>query len=278
MSESSSDFAQHLQKFDFDSFPNAGSRREALAAARALVTRLETPMDTFSHMSHEIPALYAALKVGMLLNVFETLSQDNGSAKSASQLAGNADPALVVRCLRHLASMNIIGEAGPDLFVPTRHSSALLNPAVSATIDYFRDITSKTFTSLPAFLEHTHFKNPVYAAAGNWQYLLGRDVSYFQWMAENPDKSKNFTNIMIGYNAQWDSWCEVYPGHELLDNANDGDVLIVDIGKPHPSDTPPEKYECRVWTCLSTNGHIQAVEVVMISHGFSKNIHNLLVG
>ena len=222
---------QILDGVGFDSFDGPVSRRQAIASARALVARLETPMETMVHLSHEIPALYSALKVAMDQDVFEELDRDNGSPKTPQQLARNADPNLLNRFLRHLAAMDIIGQAGPGLYSPTPKSSALRNPTINAAVTYFKDVTVEAFLSLPAFLEHTDFRNPDSASYSNWQYMLGRNESHFQWLAEHPAIERNFANLMAGYTSQRGSWLDVYPGKAILDGAEGNTTLVVDVGK-----------------------------------------------
>lgn len=221
---------QALNGIGFDSFRDPASRKEALASARALVTRLETPIETMIHMSHEIPALYSALKVAMDQGVFDTLDQEGGSPKSPQQLAREGDSALLNRFLRHLAAMNITGQADPNLYTPTRHYSALRNPTINAAVNYFKDVTTVAFDSLPGFLEHTDFKNPDSAAYSNWQYMLGKNESHFQWLAEHPAVERNFANLMAGYTSQRGSWLDVYPGQDILENAYSSGPLLVDVG------------------------------------------------
>ena len=223
--------SQTLHSINFDSFGNSTSRRELLDSARALVTRLETPIETMIHMSHEIPALYSALKVAMDQNVFNTLDQNNGSPKSPQQLAYNADPALLNRFLRHLAAMSIIGQPGPNLYTPTRHSSALRNATTSAAVNYFKDVTIRAFASLPSFLEHTDFKDPDSDTYGNWQYAVGENTSHFQWLSDRPKIERNFANFMAGSSTERGTWLGVYPGRAILDSAEPTGTLVVDVGE-----------------------------------------------
>lgn len=221
-----------LNGFQFESFRGEASRKEVLAAARALVTRLETPMETMVHMSHEVPAFNAALRVAMDHGVFEKLNNEPSTPKSAEALSSNKkDSALLNRFLKHLAATNIIKSAGPNLYLPTRHSSAFANPTINAAVDYYRDVTSKAFISLPAFLQHHDYDNPASNPQGNWGYLLGRDESHFAWLANNPEIMKNFGNLMAGYTSQRGSWLDVYPGPALLEGANPDVPVLVDVGK-----------------------------------------------
>ncbi|KAL9050526.1 MAG: hypothetical protein Q9162_006591 [Coniocarpon cinnabarinum] len=219
-----------LQDIDIDSFPDSVARGKALAEARALVSRLETPFERMFHVSHEIPAFYAALCVANDQGVFETLDSEHGSPKTAQQLARSGDPALLNCFLRMLAAKHIIAQVGPANYEPTRFSSALRSPAIASAIGIYADMNSNAFISLPKFLEHTKYENPTDIQQSNWQYMLGRDETYFEWLTSNPEIEANFGNFMSGYASQRDSWLDVYPGHEIMDNSDHEGPLIVDIG------------------------------------------------
>ncbi|KAL9089188.1 MAG: hypothetical protein Q9159_002659 [Coniocarpon cinnabarinum] len=168
------------------------------------------------HISHEIPALYAALRVAHDQGVFETLDSEHGSPKTAQQLARSGDPALLNRFLRMLAAEHIIEQVGPTHYEPTGLSIALRNPAIASAIGIYADMNSNAFISLPKFLEHTKYENPTDIQQSNWQYMLGRDETYFEWLTNNPEIEANFGNFMSGYASQRDSWLDVYPGNEIM--------------------------------------------------------------
>lgn len=209
---------------------NIVARRQALASARALVKRLQTPVEAMWEMSMDLPALYCSVKVAMDRQIFDILDQDGGSAKTLQQLAGNADPALINRMLRHLASMHIIQEAGPSLYAPTHHSTALRQPTVYSIVDSDYEVNSPAHMSLPRFLNATNYKNPGSATNGNWQYLKGTKETFWEYLKDHPEEQKTFTNEMIGYTSQRGSWVDVYPGQNILANATPEGLLIVDIG------------------------------------------------
>ena len=218
-----------LDHINIDSFNDFGSRAEALTMARALVARLETPFETVFHISHEVPALQCALKVALDQDVFQTLENGNGNPKSPQQLTRSGDPSYLNRFLRHLVAMHIIGQAGPDLYVPTRHSAALCNPEISSGIDYYRDITSEAFKSLPAFLKDMGYKRPRPTNKTNWQYLLGRYENFYQYLKIYPEIRKTHESFMAANRSRRGSWLDVFPGNTIFDNADSEGALLVDV-------------------------------------------------
>ncbi|KAL9092446.1 MAG: hypothetical protein Q9159_000793 [Coniocarpon cinnabarinum] len=225
------DTLRSLDGITADSFQDDPlARGKALAEARALVARLQTPFESMFHMCHEIPALNAALRVALDQGVFDTLEENNASPKTAQQLTRFGDPALLNRFLRHLAAMHTIEQIAPDLYTSTRHSKALRQPAISSAVNIFRDLHARAFISFPTFLNQTDYRNPDSASRGNWQYMQGSDESVFQFMAQNPETQKTFADFMSGYNSQRNSWVDLLPESAIFDNADEEGPLIVDIG------------------------------------------------
>lgn len=152
---------QQLNELNFEAFGgDFVARRQTLTAAQALTRRLQTPMDYMWGMTYETPALYASMKTALDLNMFNALGDVDQGPKSVQQLAGQADPNLVIRILRHLASMGVLTNPGPGLYGPTQHSSALQKPPIYAMINYDKEVSGPAFMSFPFFLAKTDFKDP----------------------------------------------------------------------------------------------------------------------
>ncbi|KAL9083178.1 MAG: hypothetical protein Q9159_005945 [Coniocarpon cinnabarinum] len=220
-----------IERTDFDSFANdAGARSQTLAAARALVRRLETPIESMWEMTYNHPLMYACCKVAVDRRVFNKLEEAGGGPKTTSQLAAEStDPAMLRRLLRHLAAMHVIREVDVDRWEGTRLSKSLRTPGMIATVDYMNDITIPAFMSLPKFLAKTGYKNPA-DRMGNWQFATDSQVSHFAWLEQHPEAMKTFSNLMTAYASQRGSWLEVYPTASLLETADsDGDILV-DVG------------------------------------------------
>lgn len=226
----STNFVDNLNAVDFDTFANEASRTNALTAARALVRRLETPLDTGMHMSHMMPAFNAAMRVAMDQRVFEKLEINPATPKSPEDLVSEGDPALLNRFLKHLAAMNMIKSAGPNLYLPTRHSKSFTDPKINSTVDYYQKINTPAFAALPKFLAANKYVLPPIAETDNWRFMVGRDEPHFNWLSNRPELLMNFQNLMAGYTSQRSSWVEVYPGRTLLENAKPQGDILIDVG------------------------------------------------
>ncbi|KAI9661965.1 MAG: hypothetical protein M1831_002880 [Alyxoria varia] len=224
-----------LNGIDFDSFGDAASRRKCLDAAKALIRRLETPMETMWDVTYNYPALYSSLKAGLDHDIYQKLDEDGGKPKSSEQLVGygpdkSGDPMLLRRFLRHLKAMNVLEEAGPDQWVPTRHTRSLRQPEIFAAVNYASDVSVKAFMALPAFLRQIGYQEPQSQLSGNWQYLTGSREKHFDYLARHPSQQQTFSNLMMGYASQRGSWLEIFPSESLLDGDCNEAPLLVDIG------------------------------------------------
>ena len=223
---------QYAQRIDFDTFTeDTASRYKALSAARALVRRLETPIESIWEMTYNYPALYASCKVALENDIFNKLNKGDEEAKSTSHLAGpSMDPGLLRRILRHLSAMHIIRETEPDMWASTRQSRALCGSDVYAAVDYADDVTFPIFLNLPKYLEKTGYENPS-EGKGNWEDSVGASKSFFQWMSDHPRAETTFANHMNGCNSMRGSWLNIYPTERLYESVGHDEVVVVDVGK-----------------------------------------------
>ena len=224
-------FADALSGIRIESFDGAEAWQQALAAARALVRRLETPVETAWELSFGVPALYSALRAAHDNDVFEILDEDNGRAKSTAELSSRADPGLMFRILRHLAASHIIEQVGPDLWKGTTHSSDYRRPEVFAAVEYANLISFDSYRAMPSYWRSVDYKPPE-SRLGSWQHFTGKkDQLFYDWVAERPEAQECFTNLMKVYTSQRGSWMDVYPTESLISSADAKSQIIVDIGE-----------------------------------------------
>ena len=223
-------FARSLESIGFDSFIEDESRHEALTAARKLVRRLETPLETVWAVSFDTPALYAALRAAHDNNIFERLDENNGSLKSTIELAGTAESALIHRIVRHLAAMDIVVQAGPEHWIATRHSTSLRNPDIFAVAEYASQVTFESFRTLPKFWRSASYRPPD-SIKGSWQHLIGSNQLFYDWIVDRPEVQECFSNLIKGYVSSHGSWINVYPTDDIMATAKEDGPLLVDLGE-----------------------------------------------
>ena len=113
------------------------ARPRALAAARQLSQRLETPLELSRRLGWEEPSHLMGIKLALDIGILEALhDKDSSKGLTAAEVAQGsvADEELTGRLLRHLAAWNTISEITIDRYRSTRMSRALLDPKVSSGI------------------------------------------------------------------------------------------------------------------------------------------------
>ncbi len=206
-------------------------RRKALRLARTLCMQLESPMDHILRMSWQEPEYKAALKICIDLKIFDIIGKGADFVSVAEIAAATgAEPALLHRVLRHLASMAALRERNPDSYSLTPLTEALRKPEIASGVEYWFDIAAPTFMSLPKFLAETGYKDPVSTGSCNWQMAKNTKLNFFDYMNENPLELANFAQHMSGYTSDRGSWLDLYPADRLWYGATVNSPILVDVG------------------------------------------------
>ena len=152
------------------------------------------------------------LKVCTDLKVFDILgkSDDYVTVGEVAKATG-AEPALLHRILRHLASMGSLREKEPDSYALTNLTEALRWPEIYSGLEFWFDIAAPTFMSLPTFLAKTGYKNPTRKDECNWQMARNTTLTFFDFMNEHPSELASFANHMSGYTSDRGNWLDLYP-------------------------------------------------------------------
>jgi hypothetical protein len=137
--------------------------------------------------------------------------------------------------MRQISGQNLVTETAQDTFAPTPWASALASdPALAGVYgEFYNQVNTPMFRSLPYFLASNKFKNPTDISTGNWQYGKESGNNFFQDMPLKPDMARDFHAAMqchSKYNLT--PWPEVYPTDTVLDAAKEkeGSKLVVDVG------------------------------------------------
>ena len=123
------DIAIQGQKFNQDELePEA--REKLIQNARALISSLETPLESILWMIWSEPTRNIAARLALDLKIFDTMIRDNGRPKSVVELAAptGASPKLVQRIARKLATMHMIDETGVAEYAPNQLTRTLTIP------------------------------------------------------------------------------------------------------------------------------------------------------
>ena len=222
---------ENIQQGDFKSEKD---RQEALSAARALVKRLETPLEVSWDVGFSVPALQAAVRTAKEAGLLEALGPENSKPKSTAELAAatKASPNLVTRLLRHLAAMHIVKQVTPDTWTATKHSHEFYAGTALSIINHGHYVTYRTFNSFPAYLQSINYADPE-DGPGNWAYeykARGEEPSMYEYMKNRPTASQNFNVFMTADKTQRPPWVDLYPTETLIDTAETSGPIFVDVG------------------------------------------------
>ncbi|KAL2869497.1 S-adenosyl-L-methionine-dependent methyltransferase [Aspergillus lucknowensis] len=211
------------------------ARAEFLDTARSLVYALETPREAMIRYCWSQSTIYAAIETCVELGVFPVLSKDD-TPKTAAQLAEatNADPALLARLLKHLATMGVIKETGPDTYRRNGFSSSLSAKRYSDAYPCMTGCITFGMTSLPAHLKKTGYRNPSDGRNSAFQDGYRTSSHFFEFLKDHPVHAEQFNNHMTAYHQGRPSWMDVgfYPVPSLTEglDLDADDVLLVDVG------------------------------------------------
>ncbi|KAL9090248.1 MAG: hypothetical protein Q9159_002053 [Coniocarpon cinnabarinum] len=209
-------------------------RLKALAEARALCTRLETPWDFLVRQIWLQPSISAAIKVGQDLNLFEKLrTETEGATAEALAQATGSNPSLLRRILRLLASSRFIEEIDGDTFKGTDLSAAFTKPGFYGGMSHLFTQVQPMFLHLPEYLSQRGYIPPDDQTDGPWQFAQGSGESFFDWMASHPAEAKGFNDLMAVYHeVTQHNWLDIYPLTRLSGEAakESQAPLVVDVG------------------------------------------------
>ncbi|GKZ23987.1 hypothetical protein AbraIFM66951_010240 [Aspergillus brasiliensis] len=217
------------------SLENSEERLRLRDAARSLANALETPREAIVRQCWTTATLHAAIETALAMGVFNELSRNK--PKSVTELAAitQTDPVLLSRIMKHLASMNVITEAGPDEYIATNLSITL---SVERYGDAFPALSGWLYPgiyAIPTFLKETGFRNPTDPTKSPFQLGQRVDEHFFECVQKNPTLNKQFGNHMSAYHQGRPSWMDkgFYPVWERLVEGielSEKDVFLVDVG------------------------------------------------
>ncbi|KZL80419.1 s-adenosyl-l-methionine-dependent methyltransferase [Colletotrichum incanum] len=228
------DIIRTLNGIGADAFENDGQRIEVVTAAYALVARLETPWDFVLRLVMGQPALGAALKVAMDLQLYQKW-HDAGDGEMTLQqiqeMVPNIELKLLSRILRHLAANHVLEEPSIGVFKPTSLSVSFNKPVFGEWINHLYDATLPCFSKMPRHLAQTKYRNPVDPADGIFQYAKDcRGMDMFHFYQENKVEGESFNQVMGGVMATQAGWLEIFPHDKLLTSVKKDGPLLVDVG------------------------------------------------
>ncbi|RAH84305.1 o-methyltransferase [Aspergillus japonicus CBS 114.51] len=210
-------------------------RTKILDSARALVYALETPREAIIRHCWSQSSLYAAIEIGVDLDLFTALSRDD-KPKSAAELAiaTGVSQVMLARVLKHLAAMGVIKETGPDEYRRTGFSISMQSPRYSDAYPCMTGCITAGVLALPAYFKATNYMLPNDGTKCAFQRGFDTNLHFFDFLKQHPQHASEFNNHMSAYHQGRPSWMDLgfYPVHTLVQEAtvSPDEVLLVDIG------------------------------------------------
>ncbi|KAI1372125.1 hypothetical protein F4677DRAFT_274912 [Hypoxylon crocopeplum] len=199
------------------------SRLHTQDTLRSLAEKMETPHDTMLRMFNSALEI-SVVKAAFDLNIFKRLSESEyPMSVKALSAPTNADPLLVGRLLRYLASIRMITETGKDMFTANSASRAFSDDRVEGALNYTFNIGGPTYQALPAFLKETGYQNHT-GGKFAWHKGAQTDLDFFPWAQQHPESLKWFQQLMSV--PREGDWLDVVS----LPPAEGGKPVFVDVG------------------------------------------------
>lgn len=234
--------ASHLSR-DIDSLQKSAAglqpgderqRLELVELARSIVTQLEKPHERVMRMIYHEPALFMASKVLADLGVFNALGTAAGPL-TAKQLAlqVGADPRLLERLLKHIATEKFVDETGPDTYRANELTKCCATPGAKGAIDDIFQMLPVA-GAVPDFLKESDYANPTNKDKTAWKYAYKTDQHFFAYVnAPGREAKLEALRNHMDFKTVGLRWFEV---PELIDSlygnreTKADDVLLIDVG------------------------------------------------
>ncbi|CAF9943402.1 MAG: hypothetical protein ALECFALPRED_000295 [Alectoria fallacina] len=218
------------------------ARGKALVAARKLITALENPAETIMQHAFAGPERLC-VRVAIDLRIFYTLAQHGGQPVSAAELAAasGAQATFIVRIMRVLVAIGFCGEADVESYVPTPLTMAMTALPLEAAVKNTYDHAYQAFAKMPEYFRQNGYQSPTDSTNGPLQFALNTKLSFFDYMGQYPQVSKEFDTFMTASRNMKPHWVDWYPVQDqILDGYAGGsegeNVLLVDVGGGYGQD------------------------------------------
>lgn len=176
----------------------------------------------------------AVVRIANTLRVFHILVESRVPV-TGIELARKtgADHVLLLRLLRYLVAINVIGEAGIDSYIPNKVTKSLIVPQFEAGVNHTFDLVGFNTMALPSFLAKTGYQNPIDPKNCAFQEAFHTQDNLFEWFPKHSEYLSNFNLWMTGQREGRAYWLDFFPFEERVTKGfkgGDGAVLLVDVG------------------------------------------------
>ncbi|KAH7384628.1 S-adenosyl-L-methionine-dependent methyltransferase [Pyrenochaeta sp. MPI-SDFR-AT-0127] len=186
-------------------------RRKAMVALQNLAFSLENPHDTihrFGHMSLQA----AIVQLGIDLKLFRCLVESAVplTVHQTSEKTG-AEPQLMTRVLRFLASIGAITENNKAQYTASHTTHNLAESLVEAGLSHYFSTAAPQYQALPDYLRETGYRNPIDETKTAFQVAFDTPLNTYAWFATHPTHLAHFNAYMALRRKPDATWLSVYP-------------------------------------------------------------------
>ena len=196
--------------------------------AQTLHSETNNPVDaTEQHMNYTFAT--SAVRIAMAMGVFQKLPDRGSLTVQEMAAAADADPDLVLRVLRALASVSVLKQVDLDSYAHTSMSRIWSSGHARASFR-FKDEVHLTQSKLGAYFDERGFKDVTDHLDTPWGYARGaKGVDPFTLLARYPESHKAFNEAMVvDTELAAKELCETFPFDSLAPGKSD--IVLVDVG------------------------------------------------
>ncbi|KAK7734904.1 hypothetical protein SLS53_007681 [Cytospora paraplurivora] len=218
-----------LERLTSENFSSEQSRFTSVQA-RAKFTRLTETLGALSRDAAENvyylstrTAQNSAVRCAISLQLFDLVPADEGKAISTKELASGseADPLLVERLMRVLASCGVFDQVDEDLYVHNHLSRCFINKNNRDQFQQMYEFVGKGVYGMADYLEKTGWKSPEGYEDAPVSVALGvQQGGFFEYLAASPERQALFSSGMQS-RPESISIAALYPFIEELNGRGD---------------------------------------------------------
>ncbi|KAK3945224.1 S-adenosyl-L-methionine-dependent methyltransferase [Diplogelasinospora grovesii] len=200
-------------------------------AMRKLSAAIEDPFDTIYRV-HDSPMILIFSQVASDLGIFKKLSEVAPLQITGQLLAvqAEADPVLMSRILRFLASYSLIAETDEDTYKANNITHTLARPAFRAGISHGFNVILPCLQATPKFLADTKYQNPADMNNGPFQRGHNTTLPGFAYAAQHRELMDNFNLWMSETHDSQSTWLDVYNFAGHVKDTTPETLIFVDVG------------------------------------------------
>ncbi|KAK1700490.1 S-adenosyl-L-methionine-dependent methyltransferase [Colletotrichum godetiae] len=227
------DYLRAVRGITASSFPTEEDRMKALLATYEVISKLETPWDTYVRIHLNQSAVTAGVKVIKDLNLMMKWKEQGFVPMTSDQLAGlvgGCDPRLLHRFLRSLAANGLMEQIPVEKFQPNHFCMELAKPDFNTLTNFYYVTGHGAFGTLPDYLAETAYKDPSDATNTILRKSTGHSGDLWSYLSENPKIGEMFNIVQKASTNKEPPWMDMYPHRNLVDGSDPSLPLLVDIG------------------------------------------------